>query len=144
MESPPLDWRRLLRVRFTIRGMVVAVALLAFALWPVHVWWMRPIYAAIVSSEGFVEDLCLAESDLMAARAERCRRRAAEGAAWDLDDKASEDLKICPYSNDGPGHSWLEQAEIWGRAAERSRRAARRHSERAARQIPWFSSLWNR
>lgn len=130
------DWRRIFRVRFTVRGMLVGIATVAFALWPVYLWRMRPTYTAIAGYEGFVADLCLSESNLMAQRAERCRKRASEGAAWDLDDEVSEDLKVCPYSNDGPGRSWCEQAEIWERASERSRLAAQRHLEISARYWP--------
>lgn len=140
-EAIKPDWRRLFRFWFTVRGMLIGVAFVAFALWPVHSMRMRPTYAAIANYEDFIGDLCLAESEFMADRAERCRRRASEGAAWDLDDEVSEALKVCPYTNDGPGHSWREQAEIWERAAERSRLASQRHLERSTRYKPWLGPI---
>jgi hypothetical protein len=121
------SWRRLARVRFTLRGMIVGIALIALPLWPIHLWWMRPVYMEIVSQESMIADFLLLESREMAARAEECRLRANRGVGWDLDDEISEGLKSCPYTSDGPGHSWDEQAQIWDRAAERSRLAAQRH-----------------
>jgi hypothetical protein len=132
------DWRRLFRPRFTVREMLAGVAFVAFALWPIHNWWMRPTYLEIAKSEAWVAAICQAELELMAERAKQCVGRASERAAWDRNDELSEDLKVCPYPSDGPGRSWAEQAEIWERAAERSRMAAHRHREIARTYDPWF------
>jgi hypothetical protein len=110
-----------------LRGLLAGITFIAFLLWPLHLWLMQSTYIAVANYESLVANLCLNESRSMAERAEECRRRAAGGAEWDLDDEVSEFLKICPYPSDGPGHSWGEQAEIWDRAAERSHRAAQRH-----------------
>ncbi|WP_422928838.1 hypothetical protein [Singulisphaera sp. PoT] len=142
--SIKLDWLYDFEFRPTIRGMLVGVAFIAFALWEVHHLWMRPTYIAIANHEAFLAGLCLAESQTMAERAERCHERAADGVDWKLNDQASEDLKLCPFSNRSLGRSWLEQAEIWKSAAERCREAARRHDARSTRYRPWFESSKDR
>ncbi|WP_165247560.1 hypothetical protein [Paludisphaera soli] len=125
------------RLRITVRGMFVVVALVALALWPIHLWRMRGRYTSIATQEKLVARLCEVESEFMADRAEECRRRAWRGTAWDLDDEESQALKVRPFPDEAPARSWGEQAEIWGRSAERARLAASRHRRISAWHEPW-------
>ncbi len=65
----------------------------------------------------------------MRHRADACAGRARRGAPWDDPSEQAAVLKCCPYPSDAPRYgSWVEQAAIWDRAAERARRAAEWHS----------------
>ena len=120
---------RLPRVRFSVRQMMIAVALLAFALWPIHHWLRRPYYEQRTKIHGLMADLCENDAKLMTGRAEACMARANRGAAWDDPCAEADILKCCPYPGDGPREgSWSEQSAVWARAARKSMRAAHWHS----------------
>ena len=62
--------RRLPRARITVRGMMIAVAFTAIALWPVHNWRHRPYYEEMTKVHGLMAYLCTNEATLMKHRAE--------------------------------------------------------------------------
>lgn len=120
---------RLSRVRITVRGMMIAVALVAIVLWPVHHWRQGPYYEEMARGHGLMADLCKNEATLMMQRAEACSARARSGAPWDEAGEEAENFKSCPYPNDCPQHgSWSEQAGVWERAARKSQSAAEWYS----------------
>jgi hypothetical protein len=109
--------------------MMIAVALVAIVLWPVHHWLERPYYEEKAKFHGLMAELCASEGTLMTRRAESCSVRGNSGAAWEDPSEEADDLKCCPYPSDCPQHgSWSEQAAVWERAARRSLRAAEWHS----------------
>jgi hypothetical protein len=120
---------RLLRVRVSVRGMMIAVALVAIVLWPVHHWSQKPYYEEMARGHGLMAYFCANEAALMKQRAEACSARARTGAPWDETGEEAENLKCCPYPNDCPQNgSWSEQAGVWERAAEKARNASEWHS----------------
>jgi hypothetical protein len=128
-DSPTVPARRLPRVRFWLRHLMIAVVLVAVVLWPFHLWLYRPYYKEMARFHGLMAYLCEAEAKLMTRRAEQCLARSSSGAPWDDASDEAEVLKICPYPSDGPRYgSWLEQSAVWQRAARKSARVARRHS----------------
>ncbi len=127
---------RLLRVRFTVRRVMIGVALVAIILWPFHLWLYKPYYDSRARFHGFMAALCEAEAQLMMQRADQCLARG--GRAWDDPSEEADVLKICPYPSDGPRYgSWLEQGAVWQRAAAKSRKAARWHSLRSDDYASW-------
>lgn len=111
--------------RITTRRLMIAVAIVALLLWPVHCIRQWPHYARQAQYYGMMSDLCVAESKLMQERSAACLARARRGVPWDESRLEAEDLKCCPYINDVPRHNdWSELAAIWDRAAQRADRAA--------------------
>ena len=76
---------RLPRVRITVRRMMIAVALAAIVLWPVHNWRQRPYYEEMTKVHGLMSYLRANEAALLA----KCWRqvvlgsRLGVGATWD-------------------------------------------------------------
>ena len=109
--------------------MMIAVALVAIVLWPVHHWRQRPYYEEMTRIHELMAYLCKNEATLFMHRAESCSARARSGASWDETGEEAENLKCCPYPNDCPQQgSWSEQAAVWERAAWKSQSAAEWHS----------------
>jgi hypothetical protein len=109
--------------------MMIAVALAAIVLWPVHHWRQRPYYEEMTKVHGLMASLCANEAALMKHRAESCSARARSGAPWDETGEEVDNLKCCPYPSDSPQHgSWSEQAAVWERAGRKSQNAAEWHS----------------
>jgi hypothetical protein len=120
---------RLLRVRISVRAMMIMVACLAILLLPVHCCLQMPYYEELAGFHGFMADLCRYEAELMNRRADACSARARNGIAWDDPGEEAEVLKCCPYLTDRPRYgSWSEQAAVWARAARKAARAADRHA----------------
>jgi multisubunit Na+/H+ antiporter MnhB subunit len=139
VDAPNTPAMRPHRVRITVRGMLIAVALLAIGLSPAHYWLYTPYYKEQANFHGMMARFCEDEAESMSRKAEACSARAHRGSQWDVPGKAAEDLKCCPYPSDVPRFgSWSEQAAVWERAAQRSMRAAERHS-----RISDYYSFWN-
>jgi hypothetical protein len=120
---------RLLRVRISVRAMMIMVACVAILLWPVHCCLQMPHYDERALFHGLMADLCRDEAELMTRRADACSARSRNGTAWDDPSEEAEVLKCCPYLTDMPRYgSWSEQAAVWARAARKAARAAKRHS----------------
>jgi hypothetical protein len=120
---------RLLRVRISVRAMMIMVACVAILLWPVHCCLQMPYYDERAMFHGLMADLCRYEAELMTRRADSCSARARNGTAWDDPSEEAEVLKCCPYLTDRPRYgSWSEQAAVWARAARKAARAADRHA----------------
>jgi hypothetical protein len=120
---------RLLRVRISVRAMMIMVACVAILLWPVRCCLQMPYYEERALFHGFMADLCRYEAELMTRRADACSARARNGIAWDDPSEEAEVLKCCPYLTDRPRYgSWSEQAAVWARAARKAARAADRHA----------------
>ncbi len=121
------------RLRFTVRRLMIAVAISALILWlfqPAH---RSPYYEPRSELHETLAGFCKGEEELMKHRANVCTDLARRGAPWDDPSEAADDLKCCPYINDVPPNgSWAEQAAVWERAAERARAAAEWHSNMSA------------
>jgi hypothetical protein len=119
--------------RITTRRMMIAVAISALILWPVHCLRRIPYHERQSSHHETLAGFCEGEEKLMRHRADVCADRARRGAPWDDSSEAADDLKCCPYINDLPRYgSWAEQAAVWDRAAERAKTAAEWHSSMSA------------
>jgi hypothetical protein len=117
------------RPRFTVRRLMVAVAISALILRLFQAAHQSPYYEPRSDLHDTLAGFCKGEEELMRHRADVCADRARRGAPWDDPSEAADDLKCCPYINDVPQHgSWAEQAAIWERAAERAKTAAEWHS----------------
>ena len=68
------------RPRITVRGMMLAVALVAIALWPVHCSRQQPYYEERAGFHGLMARLCGDEAVLWRSRADACTDRAIRGA----------------------------------------------------------------
>jgi hypothetical protein len=120
---------QLRRVRFTTRSLMLMIALSAVILWRVHEWQRRPYYTQQSRFYESMQGLCNGQADERERRAKLCRERAGLRVRWDDSSEEAGNLKWCPYPNDRPSHdSWLELAEVWERAAAKSRDAAEWHS----------------
>jgi hypothetical protein len=120
---------RLLRVRISVRGIMVMVACVAILLFPVHCCLQLPYYEEQAQFHGFMAQLCRYEAEMMTGRANACSARARNGVAWDDPSEEAEVLKCCPYLTDTPRYaSWSEQAAVWARAASKAASAADRHA----------------
>lgn len=84
------------------------------------------------STASLLADLAGLEADLYEERALRCMDRASRGVPWDEAGEEATMLRTGPYPWDNPREpSWSAQAEVWSRAAEKSRatpKAFRRQS----------------
>jgi hypothetical protein len=114
---------RLLRVRISVRAMMIMVACVAILLWPVHCCLQMPYYDERALFHGLMADLCRYEAELMTRRADACSARARNGIAWDDPSEEAEVLKCSPYLTDRPRYgSWSEQAPR-GSQGRQSRRS---------------------
>ncbi len=104
---------------------MLTIALVAVILWRVHEWQKRPYYDQQRRYNESMQALCEKQADEWERRAGLCRWRAKFHVRWDDPGEVVENLKWCPYPNDRPScDSWAELAEVWDRAAIKSREAA--------------------
>jgi hypothetical protein len=65
----------------------------------------------------------------MTERSRACLSMARRGVPWEDASEEAETLRICPFEQDRPRDpSWLTQAEVWDRAAQRAAAASARYA----------------